>query len=387
MISLLVKRPVRLHFPSTHAYNPIVPMTTSNQSLIDRLASIAKRYADLTSQMNDAATAMDFQRVKQIAKERASIEDQAGMHQRYVKLAATIAEADHIITTEKDAGLIELATAEKAELSEQMAKLDAEIKEALTPRDPNDQKNVIFEIRAGAGGEEAALFASELYRLYTRYAQRRGWDIDLIDANGTGIGGYKEVIFEVKGKGAYSRLKHESGVHRVQRVPATESSGRIHTSTVTVAVLPEAEEVDINVNEADLRIDIYHASGHGGQNVQKVATAVRITHIPTGIIATCQDERSQLKNRMKAMAVLRTRLLAIEQEKQQSQITQARRSQVGSGDRSEKVRTYNFPQDRVTDHRVGVSIHSLPRVLDGEIDTLIEALAAQEQKELMEAAG
>ena len=361
-------------------------MTTSNQKLIDRLASIAKRYDDLTSQMNDAATAMDFPRVQQIAKERSTIDDQADMYQRFLKLSATIAEADQIINNEKDAGLIELANAERAELVEKMGKLDAEIKEALTPRDPNDQKNVIFEIRAGAGGEEAALFASELFRLYTRYAQRKGWEADIIDANGTGIGGYREVIFEVKGKGAYSLLKHESGVHRVQRVPATESSGRIHTSTVTVAVLPEAEEVDININEGDLRIDIYHAGGHGGQNVQKVATAVRITHIPSGIIATCQDERSQLKNRMKAMAVLRTRLLAVEEEKQHSQITQARRSQVGSGDRSEKVRTYNFPQDRVTDHRVGVSLHSLPRVLDGEIDTLIDALVAQEQKELMEEA-
>ena len=254
------------------------------------------------------------------------------------------------------------------------------------PKDRNADKDVIVEIRAGTGGEEAALFAGDLYRMYARYAQAKGWGVDVIDSNPTGIGGFKEVVFEVKGRGAFSRLKHESGGHRVQRVPTTETQGRIHTSAATVAVLPEAEEVDVEIDPGDLRIDIFHASGHGGQNVQKVATAVRIIHNPTGIVAVCQDERSQLKNRQRAMAVLRARLLDREVSRQQEEMAASRRSQVGSGDRSEKVRTYNFPQNRVTDHRIGVTSHNLERILLGELDEFIDELAAREQARLLQEA-
>ena len=251
------------------------------------------------------------------------------------------------------------------------------------PKDPNDEKNVILEIRAGTGGDEAGLFASDLYRMYTRFAQRNGWHTEVIDINQTGLGAIKEIVFELRGNGAYSRLKHESGGHRVQRVPVTESSGRIHTSAATVAVLPEAEEVDIDIKPDDLAIDIFRAGGHGGQNVQKVETAIRITHVPTGIVATCQDERSQLKNREKAMSVLRSRLYAREIERQHAEISEARRTQIGSGDRSQRVRTYNFPQGRVTDHRVNISSYNLENVLDGDIDQFIDALVQREQAEAL----
>ena len=258
---------------------------------------------------------------------------------------------------------------------------------ALVPRDPNDDKNVIVEIRAGTGGDEAGLFAADLFRMYARYAQRMGWKAEMIDNNESGIGSIKEVVFLIKGDGAFSKLKHESGVHRVQRVPATETSGRIHTSAATVAVLPEAEEVDVDISAEDLEIDVFHAGGHGGQNVQKVATAIRITHKPTGIVAICQDERSQLKNKEKAMAVLRARVLARKIEEQQQEISQERRSQIGTGDRSERVRTYNFPQNRVTDHRVDMTSHSLPAVLEGDIDAFVEALMAEERRTRLQEAG
>ena len=266
-----------------------------------------------------------------------------------------------------------------AELESRRERTELKLKLALIPKDPNDEKNVIVEIRAGTGGDEAGLFAADLYRMYSRYAQRHAWKTDVIDVNETGIGAVKEIVFEVRGKGAYSRLKHESGVHRVQRVPATESSGRIHTSAATVAVLPEAEEVDVQINADDLQIDVFHSSGHGGQNVQKVATAIRITHKPTGIAAVCQDERSQFKNKEKAMSVLRSRLYAQKVERQRRERSDTRRAQVGSGDRSERVRTYNFPQSRITDHRIGLTIHSLAQALDGEIDGIIEALLEEEQ--------
>jgi peptide chain release factor 1 len=254
----------------------------------------------------------------------------------------------------------------------------------LLPQDPNDDRDVVMEIRAGTGGEEAGLFAGDLFRMYIRYAQKKGWQTEIIDQSESELGGFKEVVFEIRGKGAYSHLKHESGVHRVQRVPVTEAGGRIHTSTATVAVLPEPDEVEVDINPEDLRIDIFHASGHGGQNVQKVATAVRITHLPTGIVAVCQDERSQLKNRTKAMKVLRARLYEREREKQEREITEARRSQVGAAERAEKIRTYNFPQDRVTDHRINMTLHNLPGVLDGNLDSYIEALMAEEQSKRME---
>jgi len=282
----------------------------------------------------------------------------------------------------------EMRTLVKQEMESLEPQLDSQLQKlklALLPKDDRDKRDIIMEIRAGVGGDEAGLFAADLFRMYGRYAQAKGWEIDIINANESGIGGFKEIIFEIKGKSTFSRLKYERGVHRVQRVPVTESSGRIHTSTATVAVLPEAKEVEVDINPDDLRIDIFHSSGAGGQNVNKVATAVRITYLPTGMVVVCQDERSQLKNKTKAMAVLRARLFDIERRKQEEEVGKQRRSQVGSGDRAEKIRTFNFPQDRVTDHRIGLSLHNLNRVLEGDLDQLIDALATEDQaKQLQE---
>jgi peptide chain release factor 1 len=292
-----------------------------------------------------------------------------------------IEETTSIIHEESDAEMLAFAKEELAELKGRKTKVEEDLQVALVPKDPNDDKNVIMEIRAGAGGDEAGLFAADLYRMYQRYAQRMGWKIEVIETNETGLGALKEIIFGVKGEGAYSRLKYESGGHRVQRIPTTESSGRIHTSAATVAVLPEAEEIDIDIKPEDLHIDIFRAGGHGGQNVQKVETAVRIIHIPTGITAQCQDERSQLKNKTKAMGVLRSRLLAREIEMQQQEVSATRRSQIGTGDRSDRVRTFNFPQSRVTDHRINYSSFNLEGILDGDINEFVEALQAQAQAE------
>ncbi len=283
-----------------------------------------------------------------------------------------------------DAEMMAMAKDEAHQLEEKQVRLEEELKLALLPKDPNDEKNIIMEIRAGAGGDEAAIFAAELFRMYSRYAQNRRWNVDVISSSESIGGGIKEIILEISGKGVFSRLKYERGVHRVQRVPVTEASGRIHTSTATVAVLPEAEEVDMEINPSDLRVDIFHSGGAGGQNVNKVATAVRLTHFPTGMVVICQDERSQLRNRQKAMAVLRSRLLDMETSKQQQEMSSMRRSQVGSGERSEKVRTYNFPQDRLSDHRIGLTLHSLPRIMQGELDELIDALASDEQAKLLQ---
>jgi peptide chain release factor 1 len=283
-----------------------------------------------------------------------------------------------------DEDMENLAKQEIATLEVKLDNLEQELKMALLPKDPNDEKDIIMEIRAGTGGNEAALFAADLFRMYSRYAQSHGWKADVISISESGIGGFKEIIFEVKGRGAFSRLKYESGVHRVQRVPVTEASGRIHTSTATVAVLPKAEEVDININPDDLKIDVFHSGGAGGQNVNKVATAIRVTHLPTGMVVVCQDERSQLQNKIKALSVLRTRLLDIERHKQEEEITSQRRSQVGTGERAEKIRTYNYPQDRVSDHRINITLHNLPRIMDGDMDDLIEALAAAEQARQLE---
>jgi peptide chain release factor 1 len=277
-----------------------------------------------------------------------------------------------------------MAKEEAHQLEEKRGRLQEELKLALLPKDPNDEKNIIMEIRAGAGGDEAAIFAAELFRMYSRYAQNRRWNVDVISSSESIGGGIKEIILEISGKGVFSRLKYERGVHRVQRVPVTESSGRIHTSTATIAVLPEAEEVDLEIDPSDLRVDIFHSGGAGGQNVNKVATAVRLTHFPTGMVVICQDERSQLRNRQKAMAVLRSRLLDMETTKQQQEMSSMRRSQVGSGERSEKIRTYNFPQDRLSDHRIGLTLHSLPRIMQGELDEMIDALASDEQSKLLQ---
>jgi len=352
-------------------------------SMWDRLEAVERRFEELTAQMARPEVAADYERLQTLARERAAIGDVVALYREYRDLERPLAEA-RAMAEGGDAGLATLAREEVSALTQRRQELEEQLKHGLLPKDPHDERDVIVEIRAGTGGEEAALFAADLYRMYTRYADRQGWPTEVLSSNETGIGGFKEIIFAVRGRGAYSRLKYESGVHRVQRVPETEAQGRIHTSTATVVVLPEAQEVDVAIAEGDLRVDIYHSSGHGGQNVQKVATAVRITHLPTGIVASCQDERSQLKNRMKAMAVLRARLLAVKEREQQQQISDSRRSQVGTGERSEKIRTYNFPQDRVTDHRVGITVHNLAAILDGALDELIDAVATNEEARLLE---
>ena len=288
---------------------------------------------------------------------------------------------------ETDEEMLALAEAEIEELDPKIEKLENEIKSMLVPKDPRDDKNVIMEIRAGTGGDEAALFAADLFRMYTRYAENKGWKTETLSENEIGIGGYKEVIFQIKGHGAYSRLKYESGVHRVQRIPETESSGRIHTSTATVAVLAEVEDVDIDIPDSDLRIDVYKSAGAGGQNVQKNSTAIRITHLPTGMVVACQDERSQLQNKLRAMSILRARLYEIEEEKRRSEQEEARRSQVGTGERSEKIRTYNYPQNRVTDHRIGHSSYNLPGVMEGNIDEFIDELSTRDEAERLASSG
>lgn len=355
-------------------------------TMFDRLEAIVERFREIDNLLAQPDIASNHELIQELSKEKASIESIVKLYAEYQDISRQKIDADTIIGESDDADITTLAEEERENLVKLQSQLEQDILASLISKDPNDDKDVIVEIRAGAGGEEAALFAEELYRMYARYAQNKSWRVDIIDGNATGIGGFKEIVFEVRGNGAFSRLKHESGVHRVQRIPATETGGRIHTSTATVAVLPEAEEVDIDVDPNDLRIDIFHSGGHGGQNVQKVATAVRITHIPSGIVATCQDERSQLKNKQRAMGVLRARLLDVETTKKQAELAADRRSQVGTGDRSEKVRTYNYPQNRVTDHRISVTSHNLDRVLSGEIDDFIDNLSAQEQaKKLQDA--
>ncbi|MBI2887492.1 MAG: peptide chain release factor 1 [Chloroflexi bacterium] len=351
--------------------------------LTAKLQPIEDRYEELNRLMAQLAT--DPARLQELAKEQASIEELVSLFRAHKGTLKELEEAQALLGESDDEELREMAKEELAQLRQRQEAQESAIKRLLLPRDPNDNKDVIVEIRAGAGGDEAGLFAADLFRMYTRYAEAKGWQTDVLSSNESGIGGFKEIVFEIKGRGAYSRLKYESGVHRVQRVPATEASGRIHTSTATVAVLPEADELEVAVSPEEIRIDIFHSGGAGGQNVNKVATAVRLTHLPTGIVVVCQDERSQLKNRVKAMAVLRARLLAHEQEKQDKEITEIRRAQVGSGDRAEKSRTYNFPQNRVTDHRIDVSYHNLPEILDGALDALIDAVATSEQARLLEA--
>jgi len=352
--------------------------------MLDRLGKIEQRYLEIDRQMSRPDVASDLKHLQELAQEKASLEDVVAKYRELKKASKELEDVKsmHIAGTDEEmAGLVKQ---EVASLESQQERLLGELKLALLPKDPNDEKDIIVEIRAGAGGEEAGLFAADLFRMYSRYAQTKGWGMDVIGVNESGIGGIKEIIFEVKGRGAYSRLKYESGVHRVQRVPQTESSGRIHTSTATVAVLPKAEEVDIEVDTDDLKVDIFHSGGAGGQNVNKVATAVRMTHLPTGMVVTCQDERSQLQNKIRAMSVLRSRLLDIERRKQEEKITSERRSQVGTGDRAEKIRTYNFPQDRVSDHRINLTVRNLPRILEGELDELVDALATSSQARQLE---
>lgn len=337
------------------------------------LEKIEKRYLELEKLLSSPEVISDPKQFQTYSKEFAELKEVVNKFREYKQVIKEIKEAEHL-SQEKE--MKEVAEGELKQLEPKREALEKELEILLLPKDPLDEKNIIMEIRAGAGGEEAALFAGNLLRMYLRYAERCGWKTETISSNSTGLGGYKEVIFGISGKGAYSKLKYESGTHRVQRVPATEAGGRIHTSAATVAVLPEAEEVDIKIEDKDLRIDTYRSSGPGGQHMQKTSSAVRITHLPSGIVASCEDERSQHQNKAKAMKLLRTKLFSMAEEKEQKKRAEARRIMVGSGDRSEKIRTYNFPQGRITDHRIGFTIYRLPQVLDGDLDEIIKALSS-----------
>lgn len=349
--------------------------------MLDKLHAVEEKYRELESLISDPAVLADMPKWQKLSREHAQLAPIVEKYREYKKVREGLLEAKAIFDDNPDADMRRLAEDEIAELRPRLEALERELPILLLPKDPNDAKNVIVEIRGGVGGEEAALFAGDLFRMYARYAERRGWRVDVIDKNATEIGGFKEISFSVDGAGAYSFLKYESGTHRVQRVPVTESSGRIHTSAVTVAVLPEAEEVEVEIAPADLRIDTYCASGAGGQYVNRTETAIRITHLPTGIVVQCQDEKSQLKNKEKAMRVLRARILEAAREEQAATVAADRKSQVGSGDRSERIRTYNFPQGRVTDHRIGLTLHKLAAVLDGDLDELLAALITADQAE------
>lgn len=355
--------------------------------MLERLDFIEEKYTDLTKKISDPEVIADQQEWQKLMKEHSSLEEIVHKYKEYKDVLKGIDNDKAMLDDKIDSELKELAEEELKELEDRKATLEHELKLLLLPKDPNDDKNVFLEIRAGTGGEEAALFAATLLRMYTRYAERHNWKVELISCNPTDIGGYKEVVVMISGKGAYSRLKFESGTHRVQRVPETEASGRIHTSAATVAIMPEAEEVELEINPNELRIDVFRAGGHGGQCVNTTDSAVRITHIPTGLVVQCQDEKSQLKNKEKAMKVLRARLYEKLQQEKDAEIAQTRRSQVGSGDRSERIRTYNYPQGRVTDHRIGMTIYQLDSFLDGEIDVVIDALNTADQAERLKALG
>jgi peptide chain release factor 1 len=352
--------------------------------MLEKLTGIEERYAELNRHLMEVGD--DYQRAAELGIERAELEPLIEKARQYRQALTRLEEAQSLQDAE-DEELQELAQLEIMDAEPLIERLEAEIKSMLLPSDPRDKRNVIMEIRAGTGGDEAALFAADLFRMYSRYAEDKKWEVEVLSSNEIGLGGLKEIIFTVKGRGAYSRLKFESGVHRVQRVPVTESQGRIHTSTATVAVLAEVDDVEVKIPENDIRIDVYKSAGAGGQSVQKNATAVRLTHLPTGIVVQCQDERSQLQNKTRAMSILRARLYEIEQERQRLEVEANRRSQVGTGERSEKIRTYNYPQSRVTEHRINLSSYNLPAVMEGDIDEFIDELATRDEAERLAAAG
>ena len=351
--------------------------------MFKKLESVERRYEELTGMMSNPEVISDQARFQKIAKERSDLTELIETYREYRRAQADISNNREIAQNESDAELRDMARQELPSLEEGSARLEQQLKVLLLPTDPNDEKNILLEIRAGTGGDEAALFAADLFRMYTRFAEEKRWKIEVLEQNATGLGGLKEVVALISGERVYSELKYESGTHRVQRVPATEASGRIHTSAVTVVVLPEAEDVDVHIEDKDLRVDVFRASGPGGQGVNRTDSAVRLTHIPSGLAVACQEERSQHKNKARAMKILMSRLLDLEQQKQNDERTAARRSMVGSGDRSEKIRTYNFPQNRLTDHRIGLSLHNLLHILDGHLNEVIEPLRTHYQAEAL----
>jgi len=349
--------------------------------MFDKLQAAENRYEEINHKLSDPAVIENQNEYRKLMKEHAELEELVNKYGEYKKTNQEIADAKELLNEKLDKDFRDMVESELKEAEEKLEQIKKEIKILLLPKDPNDDKNVIVEIRGGAGGDEASLFAGDLFRMYTKYAEKCGWKTEILDSNPNEIGGFKEIIFAIEGNGAYSKLKFESGVHRVQRIPETEANGRIHTSTVTVAVLPEVEEVDVEINPNDLRIDTYRASGAGGQHINKTESAIRITHIPTGIVVSCQDQRSQHKNKDKAMRILRSKLYEMAQEQQANEIAQSRKTQVGTGDRSERIRTYNFPQGRITDHRIGLTLYKIDSILDGDLDEVIDALITTSQTE------
>jgi len=355
--------------------------------MFDKLQAAEDRYEEINHRLSEPAVLSDQDEYRRLMKEHSELEEIVLKYREYKKLSKDAAEARGLLESKLDKDFHDMVEAELKDAEAKLEQVKKDLKVLLLPKDPNDDRSVIMEIRGGAGGEEAALFAGALFRMYARYAERKHWKIDILDSNPTEIGGFKEIIFSIEAKGAFSRLKFESGVHRVQRVPVTEAGGRIHTSTVTVAVLPEVEDVDVEINPADLQIDTFRAGGAGGQHINKTESAIRITHVPTGIVVKCQDERSQHKNRDKAMKILRSKLYELAQERQNSEVAQARKNQVGTGDRSERIRTYNFPQGRVTDHRIGLTLYRINEILDGDLDEIIDNLTTAAQAEKLAGGG